>query len=194
MEKTFMTLFLLSVCSLAVAVAQAPDQPQTDQQTAPSSSTMGKNLTMTGCLQAGTEPNTYVLFNATPSDMNQSSRNDEIYDQSQSRRDIDSQRHAEDRTPDDQNLQSQSGTMPSEMARTENSYTLIPDGRVDFKSHVGQRVEVTGKISETTARTNQSSKATTPAGQSSSIHSSTEMTGQPQLRVSSIRQISQTCQ
>jgi len=180
MKKTLAMLFLLSVCSLAVAVAQSPDQPQTGQQTAPSSSHIGKNITVTGCLRAGTEPNSYVLHNVTPSDMSQqSSQRDSNYP---------------DRDPSQIQDESRVDTMPSEMAKTEDSYTLIPDGRVDLKSHVGERVEVTGKMSESTSRTEQSSRATTPAGQSSSIHSSTEMTGQAQFKVSSIRRISQSCQ
>lgn len=179
MRKTFMTLFLFSACSLMLA-AQSQDQMQTDQQNTPSSSRQmdqqqmnQKSVTLTGCLQPGTDPNTYILSGVTPSDMN---------DQS-----------SESQGQEDQD-QSQSGNMPSELARGENTYTLIPDGRVDLRSHVGQRVEVTGKIMESTSRMNQSSRATTPSGQSSTMHSQTEMTGQPQFRVSSIRQISDSCQ
>lgn len=199
MKKTFMTLFLLSVFSLAVAYAQAPDQPQTDEQSPPSSSNMDRNVTVTGCLQQGTEPNSFVLYNVTPSDMSQQSyqrENDNSQIQNQARGDYNNQTRSQDVTPDTQNLQDQdqSGTTPSEMARTETSYTLIPDGRVDLKSHIGQRVEVSGKMSESSSRTNQTSRATTPSGQSSSMHSSTEITGQPQFKVSSIRQLSQSCQ
>jgi hypothetical protein len=194
MRKAFITLCLLLTCSLAVAVAQSQDQPQTDQQNTPFSSQTGKNVTLTGCLQPGTDPNTYMLNDVTPGDQ-ESSQQQGYNDQGQARADFPHQ-NREDRTADDQSQeqnQSQSN-MPSEMARTESSYMLIPEGRVDLRSHVGQRVEVSGKMIQTTSRTNQISRATTPSGQSSSMHSSTEMSGQPQFRVSSVRQISQSCQ
>ena len=151
MRKTFMTLLFRMVCSLALAAGQYGDQPQASPQTAPSSSSMGKSVTIIGCLQSGTEPNSYVLSNAMPSDTSQQS-------------------------------QIRSERTPSEMARTEDSYTLIPEGRVDLKKHVGHKVEVTGKVAEKSSRT------------SAQTEQSSEMTGHPHFKVASIREIAQSCQ
>ncbi len=187
MKKTFMTLFLLLACSLALTAAQYQNQPQTDQdqqdqQNMPSSSQAGNKMTFTGCLQSGVEPNSYVLNNVTPSDMSQQSLNQQ-----------DQEQQEQAQNPDLN--QGQEGSQPSELARaSEKSFNLIPEGRVDLKNYIGKRVEVTGKMIQSTSRTTQSSRATTPSGQSSSIHSSTEMTEQPQFQVSSVRQIASSCQ
>ncbi len=100
-----------------------------------------KNMKITGCLQAGSEPNTYVLNNANMS-------------------------------------RSRSSRTPSEMARAETSYKLIPEDSVDLKDHVGHKVEVTGTLE------NQ---------ESSMEHSSPSANETPELKVSSIRHISPTC-
>ncbi len=166
MTKTFMILFLLLGCSLALAVAQPQYQPKNDQD---------KQTTFTGCLQSGTEPNSYVLNNATPSDMSQQSSNPQNQDQQE-----------QAQNPDLDQGQYREGTEPSELARaSEKSFTLIPEGRVNLKNYVGKKVEVTGKMIEPASR------ATTPSGQSSN---STEMTGQSQFQVSSVRQIANSCQ
>jgi len=200
LKKTYMTMFLLLACSVALAAAQSQDQPQSDQQNTPysSSSQMGKNVTLTGCLEQGAEPNSFVLNKANLSDQNRSSYR-ERSDQSQSQQDYpdqEAQSNNPDSTEPTDQIQSQtdSGNLPSEMARAESSYALIPEGRVDLKSHIGHRVEVTGKIMESSSEMTQSSTATTPSGQWSTMKSTTEVTGQPQLRVSSIRHISDTCQ
>ncbi len=198
MKKTFVTMCLLLACSVALAAAQSQDQDQ--QNTPPSSSSqMGKNVTLTGCLEQGTEPNSFVLNNVNMSELNQQSQYQRRSDQSQDQN-IPDQSQAQSNEPDQNQAQdqsgyeSQSGSMPSELARTETSINVIPEGNLDLSSHVGQRVQVTGKISETTTRTNQSSRATTPSGQSSEMHSSTQMSGQHQLQATSIRQISGSCQ
>jgi hypothetical protein len=146
MRKTFMTLFLLLACS-AVLAAQSQGQPQSYQPATSSSAQMEKSVTLTGCLAAGKDPGTFVLRSVTKSGMNQG-----------------------------QSSQNKSGAKPSELAKTEPSYALIPEGKVDLKSHLGHKVEVTGMIAE-----------------SSKSNTSTEMTGQAELKVSSIRHISSTC-
>jgi hypothetical protein len=76
-------------------------------------------ITVTGCLQAGPDANSYVL--------NKASKKHESAG-------------AQTTTP--------SQEAPSEMARAETSYTLSTDDRtVDLKSHVGHRIEVTGTLS-----------------------------------------------
>lgn len=151
MKKTLLTLFILVGCGLALAAGQYPDQSQSNPQTTPSSSSMGKSVTFIGCLQSGTEPNSYVLSNAMPSDMSRQATRSE--------------------------------GMPSEMARTENSYRLIPEGKVDLKKHVGHKVEVTGKMAKKSSMTSMSKEQPS------------EMTGHLQhFKVTSVREIAQSCQ
>ena len=107
-----------------------------------------KNMTLTGCLRAGSETNTYMLDNVSVS-------------------------------------QSLSSRAPSEMARTESSYKLIPEGRVDLKDHVGHKVEVTA-----TPMQKESSMENSESGEYST---STSGNSVPELRVSSIRHVSTTC-
>lgn len=163
MKKTLMTSFLLLVCSLALMAAQS----ETDQQNMPSSSEAGRKIKISGCLQSGSEPNSYVLNNATPSGMSQPSSQDS--GQSRSQADM--------------------GMDPSELARTQTSYTLVPEGNVNLENMVGKKVEVTGKM----IQSDYGSSATDPSGRTSPSHSSTEMSGEPKFQVSSIRQIGQSC-
>jgi len=90
----------------------------------------------TGCLQSGTEPNTYIL------------------------KDVKMVQAGTDKTP-------------RQLARTESSYMLVPQGKVDLKRHVGHEVEVTGTLSENELSSQPSSNA--------------------EIKVSSIRHISDTC-
>jgi hypothetical protein len=113
----------------------------------------GNRITVTGCLQAGTEPNTYVLNNAMGV------------------------------------IRGKSGKTPSQMARTEDTYKLVPEGNLDLKSHVGHKVEVTG-MEEMMG----SSSAGSMRSESSSSSGAESGMNAPELRVSKIRHISDTCQ
>jgi len=73
--------------------------------------------------------------------------------------------------------QTRTGKTPSRMARAESSYTLLPDSRVNLARHVGHEVEITGSLMN--APTSSSGKS--DQGQNAEI------------RVSSIRHISDTC-
>lgn len=171
--RTAMTLFLLLTCSLALGVAQDPNQPQVDQQTSPSSSEQAKNVTIVGCLQQGVEADSYVLNNAQKGDMGQQTYQGQ--DQTQ----------PEGERPDQ---------TPSELARTQDSYKLVPDARVDLKNYVGQRVEISGEIIHSAdSKTVESTQSTTPSGQSSSGRTET-ISGQQHLRVSSVKALGGACQ
>jgi len=135
-------LLPLTICLALVVYAQT-------QRNSMGSASQEENrsMTLTGCLQAGSEPNTYTLSNVSMS-------------------------------------RSRSSGAPNEMARTETSYKLIPEGNVNLKDHVGHKVEITG----------------TPAKEESSMGTSTSSSGEysgtsssPELKVSSIRHIAKTC-
>jgi|WetSurMetagenome_2_1015567.scaffolds.fasta_scaffold159897_2 hypothetical protein len=201
MRKIIIAMLLMSVCSLAVAFTQSSEQQQTDQRSAPSStSSMGKTVTITGCLQPGTAPNSYVLNNVMSSDMTQQSylpdnHQPEVREPNQGRADSSDPDQNLDRTADDQNINKQQReSVPSQMARTETSYVLIPDNHLDLKSHLGQRVEAIGQMTEGELNTPESSKDSTSTKQSSSSQGATGMNWQLRFKVSSIRQISPTCQ
>jgi len=110
----------------------------------------GNKTTLTGCLQTGSEPNTYMLNNVSMS-------------------------------------RNRSGSTPSEMARAETSYKLIPEGSVDLKDHVGHKVEVTGMLEHA-----EMSMEHSTSGESSSSYSN-KSSEVPEIKVSSIRHISATC-
>lgn len=81
MKKTLMSLMLPMALSMAMAMSAAPAQDQSGSQsgqsgqagsqsssqsrTDQSSSAKQHRMTLTGCLQAGTEPNTYILSNVS---------------------------------------------------------------------------------------------------------------------------------
>lgn len=168
--RTTMTLFLLLTCSLALGAAQDPNQPQIDQETSPSSSEQGKNVTIIGCLQQGIDADSYVLNNAQRGDMEQQASQD------QSRPEGERQDQA-----------------PSELARTQDSYQLVPEAQMDLKNYVGQRVEITGEIIQSAdSRTVESTRSTTPSGQSSSGRTET-ISGRHHLKVASVKALGATC-
>jgi hypothetical protein len=181
MKRTILSLFLISACSLAVAQDMQDRSSSHEQQ--------GKRITITGCLQSGTTPNSFMLSNAKSSDMEpQSQSRSEYGDQSQN------PEQQGQNQPDQMGNESQ-GQMPSEMARSENNYMLIPEGKVDLKSHIGQRVEITGQMMKSGSKTMESTESSTPSGSSSSSRSSSEMSSaQPQIKVRSIRSVAQSCQ
>ncbi len=112
------------------------------------------NRTVIGCLQTGSGPNSYVLNNMSGASMN-SSKN-----------------------------MSNSGQTPSEMARSEGSYTLVPENNIDLQKWVGKRVRVTGRMGTSTS--------SSPSDTSSS-ESNASMNGS-EFMVSSIHAASGTCQ
>lgn len=144
MRRSLMTLILLLAGSLALTAAQSGQQSIPQQQE--------REITLTGCLRAGSSPNSFMLDNATPSEMSGQS---EYHSEGQS-------------------------SSPSELARTETDYMLIPEGRVDLQSHVGKKVEVKGEMIGSGAETT----TTQPTERGGS---------QPQVMVRSIREVAQSC-
>ncbi len=141
MRTRLTALFLPLAFSLALVVYA---QIQTGGK---GSASYEKNWDMriTGCLQTGSEPNTYILNNVSMS-------------------------------------RSRTGGTPNEMARTETSYKLIPEGNLDLKDHIGHKVEVTGMLKKE-EKSSEYSSSSSPSGMSQT----------PELRVSSIRHISEKC-
>jgi len=179
MKKTLITMFMLLAGSLALtAASQSQDQPQMDNP--PAQGQMSQDhITVTGCLEQGTSPNTYVLNHAMRSNATSS-----YSGQNDQNMDMPSNDQNQAMNPSDQDNNSQ---MPTEEARTENnSYVLIPDtsSKVDLKSHIGHKVEITGEMMRDGSTTNEMSQS----------QSSTQTSGQPEIRVMSIRHIAETCQ
>ncbi len=198
MRKTLITMFMLLAGSLALTAApQSQDQPQTDKQSSPSaqSQTSRDHITVTGCLQQGTSPNTYILNHAMPSNATSSygGQNEQNQAENDQNMNMPSDQNQAMNTPE-QNNQGYNSQMPSAEARTENnSYVLIPGSNVDLKSHIGHQVEITGKMmGGKTTRSAQ--RSTSPTGQMSQSQSTTENAGQPEIRVMSIRHLAETCQ
>lgn len=200
MKKTLITMFMLLAGSLALTAApQSQDQPQTDEQSNPSaqSQTNPDHVTITGCLQEGTTPNTYVLNHAMPG------KSSSLYsgqDQNQARADIDQNPDMIEPTDQNQAMNTpeqndNNSQMPSAEARAENSsYILIPESRVDLKSHIGHKVEITGTMVQGSAMNSESQRNNAPTGQMSQSQSSMQTSGQPEIKVMSIRHIAETCQ
>lgn len=160
MKRMLTALCYTMALSLAIAAGAAPKQQapknqgygQSGQTGASGQSGMENSehkITLTGCLQAGTEPNTYILTNATNSTAKGSSGNE----------------------------------APSEMARAENSYVLVPESGIDLSKHVGHRVRVTGSMEE--------GAMSGSSGASGGSQSTTNMT---RFDVKSIKHVSNTCQ
>ncbi len=195
MRRTILTTCFTLVCAAALFAGQATPQSQSDQSTSTTqqSTTTSRTttethtasrgaVTLTGCLQAGTEPNTFVLNNATET-------------------------RAQASTKGSRRKGMASETNPSEMARTDTSYLLVPaNKKMDLSQHIGQRVEVKGSLmsghgkagvhtsSSTTSSTTESSSSTGSATADKSATAGTMGSmGQMELRVRSIRQVSATC-
>jgi hypothetical protein len=139
--------------------------PQTDPAGRQSDKSMSGKVTVTGCLQAGVDANSYILNNA-------SKKNESAGSQTATP------------TP---------GT-PSEMARAENSYTLSTDDRtIDLKSHVGHRIEVTGTLSSGRGHGTSSSSAGAGHERQSQSPGQTQTQDRQHLKVTSVKMISQSC-
>jgi len=76
-------------------------------------------------------------------------------------------------------------TPPAELARSLTSYTLLAISGVNFKDHVGHKVEVTGTIMEPTSV--RRTTTTTPTA------TQTTTTSLSRFQVSSIRMLSESC-
>src|SRR5512138_2506700 len=131
-NKILTTCFALA-CSAALLCAQSAQSNasgtqtqtdrsmQTDKTRTENRSTAKGSIKVTGCLAAGTEPNTFMLNNVSESGSQTSSNTS----RSQS--------------------QANPSSTPSEMARTDSSYVLVASNKkIDLSKHIGQRVEVTG--------------------------------------------------
>lgn len=129
----------------------------------------GKSMTLTGCLQSGSSPNTFMLSNVGENSQSGSNRS------------------------------SNSSQTPGAMARSENSgstYTLIPSGRVNLQNWVGQRVRVTGKISGSSSESMGSSTSSSSSnrGDQNDMSSGSSMGSGSEFMVTSVKKVSGTCQ
>jgi len=195
MRKTLITVFMLLVGSLALTVAtQSQDRPQTDEWSNPSSQNQMSrdHITITGCLQRGTTPDSYVLNNATPSSSSLRLWGRQT-DQGQSQARADTEQGQGSMNRQDQNDQSYNRQMPSAEARAESSYVLIPDSNVDLKSHIGHKVEITGKMAGSDSGNWGSQRPSMPGGETSDSRSSSKTTEHPEIRVTSIKHLAETC-
>ncbi len=163
MKRMLTALCFTMALSLAIAAGAAPKQQTPKNQGYGQSGQTGANgqsgmensehkVTLTGCLEAGTEPNTYILANATSSAAQGSSRN----------------------------------AAPSEMARAENSYVLVPESGIDLSKHVGHRVRVTGNMEE--------GGMSGTSGASGGTTGSQGTNNMTRFDVKSIKHVSNTCQ
>jgi hypothetical protein len=177
MRNTVMTLFLVLAFSMALTAAQDQSQPQTEDQSSTYQQNQENHVTITGCLQKGAAPDSFVLNNVGKG-MSQRTLNDQGSSEGM------------DQAQGNQGTEP-SENMPSEMARSESSYALVPEGKINFSDYIGQQVEVTGTMMPALPRANtpddMSQNSQNPQNDSS-------MNNQPEIRVNSIRQISRSCQ
>ena len=163
MKRMLTALWLPMALSLAIAAIGAPKHKQ-DISTKASSSTSSQ-ITLTGCLQTGTEPNTYVLTNAITS------------------------------TAKNKRGKESSNQAPSEMARAESSYILVPENGVDLSKHVGHRVRVTGTVEEgSSSSSGMTGSSSSGQTSSNSMSSQSNQSNMARFDVKSIRHVSNTCQ
>jgi hypothetical protein len=176
MRNSVMTLFLVLAFSMALTAAQYQGQPQTEDQGnyQQDQQNQENHVTISGCLQKGAGTNSFVLNNVGKN-MGQRSFNDQGSNENMG------EAQENERTEPSENL-------PNEMARSENSYTLVPEGKINFDDYLGQQVEVTGTIMPALPRAN------TPDDMSQNSQNDSSMNNQPEIRVSSIRQIARSCQ
>ncbi len=152
MKRMLTALWLPMALSIVITAGAAPKQDQSGQSDKDKSSKQHK-MTLTGCVQQGTEPNSYMLTNVTSD-----------------------------------SARSKSDKAPSEMARAESSYILVPENStMDLSKHVGHRVRVTGSI-EDKGMTDMSSQS------SQSSSSQTSSSNATRFDVKSIKHVSDTCQ
>ncbi len=194
MKKALNILFLVLVSSLAPAVAQDyGNQPQTDE----SQTRLDRDrIAVIGCLQQGTSPDTYVLTHAVPAKTGSVQREEGDQQQADRMADDRSRTEPDDRSTTaqdrdqadqpDQTGQEPNSPDPSELARTQDNYLLVPDSTVDLKDHIGHRVEITGEMVEPGSASDESQEP--DSGRMSGDQN------RPEIRVTSIRHIAKTCQ
>jgi hypothetical protein len=132
--KILTTLLPLAFCMTLALGVQAKSGKK--------SSSYGQT-SVTGCLQTGTSPNSYVLNNVnestTKSSMNKSGQ-----------------------TPNEM-----------ARSESSSSYTLIPEGKnINLQNWVGQRVRVTGRMSSSSSQSSSSSGSSSSMDNSSSMSGS----------------------
>ena len=126
-------------------------------------------VTVFGCLQQGMLLDTYMLTDA-------SMGGDPLHGL-----------YGEERS--DATLPAGKEPVPLRLAKAEDSYILVPESSVDLKSHIGQRVEITGKRVEPGSRGYELQNSLSP-GKSSAENPRSR----PEIRVSSVWKVSGICQ
>jgi hypothetical protein len=124
MKGTKTTLCLVSVCVFALVIAAGTAKSQTE-----TSKSAGKTVSLTGCLQSGTDPGTFTLTNVTPS--KGTAKGSETY-QLTAASGVDLKEHVGHKVQISGMLEpSKSGT---ELARTEPGAASMGTHRVEVKS------------------------------------------------------------
>ncbi len=122
----------------------------------------GKTVTYTGCVQTGTETQTFVLDKVVPVTTTKTTE-----------------------------VAGTGGTVTS----TSTSYILVPGEKVELKTHVGHKVEVTGMMipagdSKTTTKT----KIEREGAPDTTVKEKTKVdSDRPHFRVLSVKQLSEPC-
>jgi uncharacterized membrane protein YcgQ (UPF0703/DUF1980 family) len=166
-----MTLSLALAFSVALFAAQDQGQPQNDQSSGIQQEQSTTNVTIAGCLEKGSAPNSFILNNA--GNMGHGSMGDQGQQEQQG--------DQGNLNENENNMgQNQNGSTPSELARTQNSFALVPEGDVNLDNFVGQQVEVTGTVMPPTAGAN------TPDQMN-------QAGNQTEIRVASVRPIAKSC-
>ncbi len=182
MKRTLMATGVAVAFSAALAFAQTPSS--TDQSSSKSSKhqrSSREEVTLTGCLQQGSTPNTYLLTNVQQETTGTSGQSASSSSQS-----------------------STSGSSSSE------SVELLAGRRTNLKEHVGHKIEVKGYpagMEEPGSQSGSSSSSSGTSGQSSTSgsgqsgsmsgmsgsQSSSSTTPEHRVRVSSVKMISSSC-
>jgi hypothetical protein len=173
-----LTVSVISLSAAAMLSAQAPDKPQADPTTppstqapapsqptaqspaAPKAAAAANTTTITGCVKPGTSAGTYILASAAPSS-------------------------ASGAAGAASDVRGTSGSMSKD-------YNLTLKASDDFSKHVNHKVEVTGTVSPASASGASSSPAGGAAGAGASPSASSAKPSDT-ITVSSFKMVAATC-
>jgi hypothetical protein len=146
------TVMFVLGCSLLFSF---PARAQTSESKTKVKAEHGKTVTYTGCMQTGTETQTYILQNVVPISRTQTT-----------------------------------GTAGT---TTTTTYALVPEGKVELREHVGHKVEVTGVLIPAGKGETKFKARTKTKGSEEETKGEVERGPLPQLKVISVKPLSESC-
>ena len=153
----------LLLAGVAVAVAS---MSLTAQETAKPQTMTKDSITVTGCLQAGTAPDTFTLSNVTQA--------------------------AAATSATGTSGATATATATTGPKSTDTKYELVAGGSVNLKPHVGHKVEITGTEAKAAMGTTGSTPSTsTPP--TSTASGGTATAGTKKINVTAVKHVAATC-